>query len=181
MHPLVDRAHPLDGRAARRQRLEEGGGERPARERGIVELEARPQLARQRAIAEGDVVGGAVEGEVEGVERPDVRGQLHQHLQLAQPILGTQERKGRPGDEVARRILLPAQLAGRRDAQAVALDAGAGVGGGAQPDEVGPERGGRRIAVARQVLQEDSHRSSLADVDTPDEAAGFRGQRPVRK
>ena len=153
--------------------------ERPAREGGIREVEERGEIVgRLLRVGEGDLLGAVVEEEVERVDRADVHRQLHQDVEALD--LGPLA-EGHPRHVVARGILLPAQVAGLLDVEAVALDPGLGVVGRAEADDVGAERGRARVGVAAVVLDQESHvgRMSTWKTRVRTSSPGARGQRPA--
>ena len=148
---LVQGDQEVDGgRGLARHAVQPSGQQRP---HGCGFEERLQILPQQRLVDEGDLLGGRLEEEVEGVEHRHLGDEVDLDRQLAGG-LGEDE----AGEIVAVRILLPVdEVLCRQDFQRIGEDAGPAVRRGTEPDDLRPEMDRPVVAVGGLVVERHVH------------------------
>ncbi|MNL20145.1 hypothetical protein D3C87_1413800 [compost metagenome] len=149
-HPLQpgieidDEVHRVD--RLPRQLGQEGGEQRAGRRGDEIGGELGPQLG---AVGEGKGLGLRLDEEVEGIDDREFGDNVDLDAEFVDRL-----RKDEARQPVARRVLLPVhEMLRRGHLERIALDRGAAMRGGAQTDDLRPERDRPVIGVVGDVVQ----------------------------
>ncbi len=155
-HQEVDGAH-LVQRDAVQVLLQQGAG----RGRAQVGLEL---FLRFLGVGEGELLGLALDEEIEGIPDRHIGDQVHHHLEFGDFI-----RKNHPRQPVAEGVLLPVdEVVFRLDLERIGQHRGTGVRRRAQADDLRRQGDAPVVAVDRLVVQDgvNAHRGPLAIILT---------------